>query len=261
MLRPMQHDFVYRRSCGQVCTISAGTPHQNNTKETISYYKECKDALLFSSMHFTKNECYGVKIFRFSYFIYHAFYLPVIKRNKFHCHSVWNHCCLHFDILSTTVRTTKVWKSQVCFFHLFFIPASDTHKKDRYSSLSSCSPPSLHRLLAFFLHSLRPGSHYCFGKYFIGLNTFAHSHLPAASLTHRPGIDRSKWKRAKWKRRGRMEGRRSLLYLHFQWTRLLCSVSWLHNSLSPFKWWKDSLDVVNSGPNNILFSEPPFSSP
>lgn len=58
--------------------------------------------------------------------------------------------------------------------------------------LSSCSlSPSL--LLAFFLHSLCPGSHYCFGKYFIGLNTFAHSHLPAASpLTHKPWIDRSK---------------------------------------------------------------------
>lgn len=95
-------------------------------------------------------------------------------------------------------RTAKVWKSQVRFLHLCsFSLLTKKKKEDRHSSLftllslSPCSFFSSTPLVVFFFSSLCPGSHYCFGKYFIGLNTFAHSHLPAASpLSYTQTMDR-----------------------------------------------------------------------
>lgn len=135
------------------------------------------------------------------------------------------YCCLHFKnnwslkvscLLPSFLFISCFWQNtrQPLFILLF---------------QSSCSLPS--PLLALLFRSLCPGSHYCIGKYFIGLNTFAHSHLPATSpLTHRPWIDRSKWKRAKWRWRREWEKeKRSVRFLSLppftfseKWGSLLC---------------------------------------
>lgn len=149
-------------------------------------------------------------------------------------------------ILPLTKKKTDTLHSPTTFFLLFLPPTP---------------------LLAFFHHSLRPGSHYCFSKYFIGLNTFAHRRLStASSLTHRPWIDRSKWKRAKRRLRRRMrnEGKGRVcphhlpsVHLHFQWARAPCLVSWLHNRLLS-KDRKIPWMLSNLCPTTFCFLRPPF---
>ena len=87
--------------------------------------------------------------------------------------------------------------ASIIFVRPFFSERSSTFHFSRFSFFYILSPPPPPPPL---LSSLCPGSHYCFGKYFIGLNTSAHSHLPVFSPlwdTHRPRIDRSKWERAR----------------------------------------------------------------
>lgn len=140
-------------------------------------------------------------------------------------------------LYSLTKVLESVRSASFIFVHLCCWEKKMTGPLHLPTSLTLLFVPS--PLLAFFHRSLCPGSHYCFGKYFIDLNTFAHSHLPAASFpAHKPRINRSKWKRAKWRWQDESKGERlcsssqSCFYLHFQSAQSLCSSSRPHHGQS-----------------------------